>query len=115
VVYGITPSGVFTALHNFSSLEGCFPANSPVLGKNANTMYGVTTCGTAFTITTSGKFTLLSTLLSFDPMDPLFLATDGNFYGTGFGGGTDRGVIYKLSSSGATGGAATSKGTFTVT
>jgi uncharacterized repeat protein (TIGR03803 family) len=101
VVYRITPSGVFTALHNFAGSEGCFPTSSPVLGKNASTMYGVTTCGTAYTITTSGKFKLLSTLLSFDPMDPLILATDGNFYGTGFGGGTGRGVIYKLSSSGA--------------
>ena len=100
VVYKITPSGTFTALHNFSGSEGCFPTSSPVLGKQANTMYGVTTCSTAYTITPSGKFTLLSTLLSFDPMAPLELATDGNFYGTGFGGGTGQGVIYRLSSSG---------------
>ena len=100
VVYRITPSGTFTALHNFAGSEGCFPSSSPVLGKKTNTMYGVTTCGTAYTITTSGKFKLLSTLLSFDPMDPPVLAADGNFYGTGFGGGTGQGVIYKLSSSG---------------
>ena len=100
VIFRITPSGTFTALHNFAGSEGCFPTAPPVLSKNPNTMYGVTTCGTAYTITTSGTFTLLSTLLSFDPMAPLLLATDGNFYGTGFGGGNGQGVIYRLSSSG---------------
>ena len=101
VIFRITPSGKFTALHNLAGSDGCFPTAPPVLGKNANTMYGVTTCSTAYTITTSGKFTLLSTLLSFDPMAPLVLATDGNFYSTGFGGGNGQGLIYKLSSSGS--------------
>jgi len=101
VIFRITPSGTFTALHNLAGSDGCLPTAPPVLGKNANPMYGVTTCGTAYTITTSGKFTLLSTLLNFDPMGPLVLGTDGNFYGTGFGGGNGQGVIYKLSTGGA--------------
>ncbi len=101
VIYKITPSGTFTALHNFANADGCFPTSSPVLGKNANILYGVTPCLTAYSITTAGKFTLLSTLISFGADAPLLLATDGNFYGTATNGGTNnQGVVYKLSSNG---------------
>src|SRR5262249_52670341 len=65
-------------------------------GGGAATSFCPAGCGTIFKITPGGK---LTTLHSFDEMDgatpeaTLVLATDGNFYGTTFGGGGSNGCL----------------------
>jgi uncharacterized repeat protein (TIGR03803 family) len=61
-------------------------------------------CGTVFEITANGK---LTTLHSFNGTDGFYIvaglvqATDGNFYGTAFGGGTNsRGTVFKITQGG---------------
>jgi uncharacterized repeat protein (TIGR03803 family) len=117
----------YTDLHDMvGAVDGSGPYSSGMLaqGRNGN-IYGTNPTGgtlgygTAFQITPAGTLTVLNTFTGGSdgayPKGGLTLGSDGNFYGATEGGGTDRGVIYKLSSSGATGDAATSKGTFTVT
>lgn len=124
-VFKITPSGVFTVLHNFSGSDGAEPLTALVQGADGN-LYGTTDeggdttnceppsgCGTFFRITPTGT---LTTLHNFEnttdgafPYGTLTLATDGNFYGAtdsgtynicGYEGTESCGAIYKISPSG---------------
>jgi len=115
-VFKITPSGVLTVLHSFTRGTGGFHPNPPIQGNDGN-FYGTTYvggnsscgnlggCGTIYKITPSGAFT---TLYTFDgthganPIGPLALGTDGNFYGTTTQGGIEglRGVVFRLSPEG---------------
>jgi len=115
-VFKLTPSGVFTSLYSFCSVntytycgDGANPGAALVQDSEGN-LYGTTQagstnadnscysgCGTIFKLTLSG---ILTTLHSFcyqvDPTDctegtapfsPLVQGADGNFYGTSYYGG----------------------------
>jgi len=101
-LFKITPDGTFTTLYNFCPKRGCTDGQGPtghlVQGTDGN-LYGTTGAGgsgggygTIFKITTTGT---LTTLHSFDLSDGagrnrgLIQATDGNFYGTTYYGGTN--------------------------
>ena len=114
-IFKITPSGSFSTFHSFDSTDGSAPTCGLVLAADRN-LYGTTYqggsnnscpngCGTVFKITTNGT---LTTLHSFDsteganPIAGLVQATDGNFYGTTYAGGTggDWGTVFKITTSG---------------
>ena len=102
-IFKITTNGLLTMLVEFNSTNGAVPIGGLVLG-NDGAFYGTTAgggtnkgnynggAGTIFKITTNGAFT---SLVSFNntngnqPIAPLTLGSDGNFYGTTFGGGTN--------------------------
>jgi uncharacterized repeat protein (TIGR03803 family) len=129
-VFKITPSGVLTTLYTFCSITNCADGSSPqgalIAGTDGN-FYGTTStggfqgcnvfgvpngCGTIFKITPSGALTTLYRFCHRKdcpdgsiPQAALIQATDGNFYGTTFSGGTPNcgfqflecGTIYRLS------------------
>ena len=114
-IFKMTMSGNFRVFYSFNSTDGSAPASGLVLGTDRN-LYGTTYeggsstncpngCGTVFKITTKGT---LTTLHNFDldhgsnPIGGLTLATDGNFYGTTYGGGTSGGwgTVFKMTASG---------------
>jgi uncharacterized repeat protein (TIGR03803 family) len=119
-VFKMTPSGNVTNLYNFCSQQFCTDGSGPYAGLtlgNDGNFYGTTTLGGAppqydagvvFKITPSGGYTLLYQFCQhsgcadgFDPITNLTLASDGNFYGTTLGGGTNNlGNIFRISPSG---------------
>ena len=121
-IFKVTPSGVLTTLYNFGDgAHGWYPYAGLVQGSDGN-FYGTTFsggdysaycgppgCGTAFKITPAGE---LTTLYSFcaqpgcadgsGPWAGLVQASDGNFYGTTYGGGADFvGTVFKLTPAGS--------------
>ena len=114
-IFKITPSGRLTILHRFNVTDGAFPYCALLQAADRN-FYGTTSgggdtskcynrgCGTIFKITPNGT---LTTLHNFDstegatPFAGLIQATDGNFYGTTYGGGNDGGwgVVFKITTS----------------
>ena len=114
-IFQVTPGGSFTTIYSFNSTDGSAPACGLLSASDGN-LYGTTYeggsnlkcengCGTAFKMTTSGT---LTTLHNFDsteganPIAALIQATDGNFYGTTYGGGTANwGVVFKMTPGGA--------------
>jgi uncharacterized repeat protein (TIGR03803 family) len=103
-VFKITPTGSLTVLFNFDITHGSTPNGGLVLGVDGN-LYGTTEHGGAhafgniFKITPSGTLTVLYDFTGGkdggNPLAPLVLGTDGNFYGTSYPG-----VAFKLSSKG---------------
>jgi len=116
-IYRISPSGKLTTLYDFCAQSGCpdgAGAAGLTLAPDGN-FYGETYnggstngAGTIFKITPEGKLTTLYRFCAkaqcadgAQPEQPLFLATDGNFYGTTDGGGTNGfGTIFKVTSKG---------------
>jgi uncharacterized repeat protein (TIGR03803 family) len=115
-IFKITMDGSFSSFYSFNSTDGSAPACGLLLAADKS-LYGTTYqggsnnscpngCGTVFKITTKG---LLTTVHNFDlangfnPIAGLILATDGNFYGTTYGGGTGGGwgTVFKMTPSGA--------------
>ncbi len=114
-VFRISPSGTYSNLYSFSYSNGGDPEAKLVEGSDGNfygTTYGGGTngcnCGTVFRISPSGTYT---TLYSFagspndgsEPQDGLVQGSDGNFYGTTYGGGTNScncGTVFRISPSG---------------
>jgi uncharacterized repeat protein (TIGR03803 family) len=114
VIYKISPAGIFTTVYTFCSLTNCADGGSPnqgVIQATDGNFYGITSTGgaykngTIFQLTPSGQ---LTTLYSFCKISGcpdgmtlyggLLQATDGNFYGTTFGGGAQTiGTIFRLS------------------
>ena len=118
-----TIGGTLTTLYSFCSQSACSDGSGPccqalVQGTDGN-FYGTTEtgggnrgggdcpqgCGTVFKITPEGT---LTTLHSFDftdgaqPEYALLQASDGNFYGTTFGGGAvGAGTIFRITPKGA--------------
>jgi len=104
-VFKITAAGTLTTLHSFDGSDGSYP-NWLVQATNGN-FYGTTSnggvndtctggCGTVFKITPAGKLTTLYNFCSQancadggEPNAGLVQATNGNFYGTTYGGGAN--------------------------
>jgi len=117
-VFKITPRGTLTMMHSFNNTnyDGAKPWAGLVQARDGN-FYGTTSWGTVFRITPSGT---LTTLYSFCrqprdgfctdgayPEDGLVQASDGNFYGTTYGGGASNncgysgcGTVFRITPSG---------------
>ncbi len=120
-VFKVTPGGVLTTLHSFDNSDGCYPEVGLVQGSDGD-FYGSTSAGglrgcnnigtasgTIFKITPTGTLTKLYSFCSLNncadgrlPYGELVQGSDGNFYGTTNGGGTnnDSGTIFKITPSG---------------
>lgn len=100
-IFKMTSTGVLTNLHNFtgSGTDGSGPTAPLILGPDGN-FYGTTAYGgnhqgggTVFRITPQGVWTNLHSFTNYAtdgslPWAALVSGTDGNFYGTSYGGGT---------------------------
>ncbi len=103
-----------TTLVDFDVANGFIPFGNLIQGSDGN-FYGTTSsggtstacasgCGTVFKVTSSG---VLTTLVNFsgtngkNPYAGVIQGTDGNIYGTTFGGGTSNlGTVFKLTPNG---------------
>ena len=100
-VFRFTPPSTLTVLHAFNcSSDGQYPAVPPVQGADGN-LYGVTNSGTVYSVAlANGTFTALSQAPT-NVFAPLFLASDGNLYGTSaFGGDFNLGTVFRVSTPG---------------
>jgi len=109
-IFKLTPDGVYTVIHNMNkATEGGDSYGSLTEGKDGN-LYGAAYdggtygYGTVFKVTKSGTLTVLKHLnQAVDggyPYSDLIQATDGNFYGTCYNGGSfGYGTIFKISGS----------------
>ena len=117
-IFKITPSGTLTTLYSFCSQSGCsdgyYPEAGLIQASNGD-FYGTTTSGgaggggTVFKITPGGQLTTLHSFCSQSnctdgeyPEAGLVQATNGNFYGTTYGGGgaNGRGTVFKITPGG---------------
>jgi uncharacterized repeat protein (TIGR03803 family) len=110
MVFKVTSKGTFTILHAFDLTDGGDPISGLVLGKDGD-FYGTTFnggsigYGNVFKITPAGTLTVLHSFTPASdggtPYGGLVQATDGNFYGVGYLGGTkDDGTIFRITPSG---------------
>jgi uncharacterized repeat protein (TIGR03803 family) len=108
-VYKLTASGIFSTIHNFTGYDGFSPQSSLIQasdGRLYGTTYGTTNlggtnCGTIVKLTLSGTGKAVYTFPcgngAANPSAALVQATDGNFYGTTFyGGSKGEGTIFKM-------------------
>jgi len=110
-IFKLTPTGVFTDLHDFNAVNGdTEPVYGPIQATDGN-FYGVTgfypfSCGNVYKLTSAGVYTNLHTFSGSDcgPASSLFQASDGNLYGTLFAcainSGIGAGCVYKISTAG---------------
>jgi uncharacterized repeat protein (TIGR03803 family) len=110
MVFKVTGAGKFTILHAFDLTDGGNPYSGLVLGKDGN-FYGTTFnggtagYGVVFKITSGGTLTVLHSFTPLtdggSPYGGLVQATDGNFYGVGYlGGSPNHGTIYRVKPAG---------------
>lgn len=100
-VFKLTTGGALTTLHSFDFSDGAYPEPGLTAGTDGN-FYGTTpnggahgSGGTLFVITPEGAFTTLYVFCSEancadgdGPFESLVQATNGDFYGATFAGGT---------------------------
>ena len=110
-IFKITPTGTFTVLRSFSNAtDGGKPAGTMVLGADGN-FYGITRIGgssgygTIFKITPAGIYTVIKSLNGTTDggycYGSLAKASDGNFYGITYQGGSGGyGTIFKVTPAG---------------
>jgi uncharacterized repeat protein (TIGR03803 family) len=124
-VFKMTASGTVTSLHSFDGTDGYAPYGGLIQTPDGN-FYGTTVlgggngycvptmfgCGTVFKITPSGTLTTLYTFCpqgggaycpdGAEPYAGLVQASDGNFYGTTYVGGTNGGygTVFEITPSG---------------
>lgn len=110
-IFKITPAGKLTTLHTFSATDGYYPngltqaTNGEFYGTAAG---GANNGGIAFRMTAGGALTTLYNFCSqpncadgSGPYGSLIQATDGNFYGTTWSGGTyGEGTVFKMTPAG---------------
>ncbi|MGO9517968.1 MAG: choice-of-anchor tandem repeat GloVer-containing protein, partial [Candidatus Korobacteraceae bacterium] len=112
-VFKSTTSGALTSLYSFCSVNGCLDGQGPTAGLLQATdgnLYGTTSAGgskgagTIYEMNLSGALATIYTFCSQsgcsdgqDPYAALIQGTDGNFYGTTFGGGAGYGSVFSLS------------------
>lgn len=105
-IFRITPAGQLTTLYSFCSQQNCADGEGPLSGlvqTTNGTFYGTTaggganSGGTVFNISAAGTLTTLYSFCALEnctdgtsPQAGLVQATDGNFYGTTYQGGTYR-------------------------
>jgi uncharacterized repeat protein (TIGR03803 family) len=110
MVFKVTGGGKFTILHAFTLTDGANPNAGLVLGKDGN-LYGTTSnggsagYGNVFKITPAGTLTSLHSFTpgtdGGSPDGGLVQATDGNFYGVGYlGGSSNHGTIFRIAPGG---------------
>jgi uncharacterized repeat protein (TIGR03803 family) len=124
-VFELSPNGSGgwneTTLYRFDGTDGAFPGGTLIQAADG-TIYGTSSCGggpnylgpgpchgTIFKITSGGTPTTLYSFCSqtnctdgVHPMAGLIQATDGNFYGTTYGGGANGyGTIFRITAGGA--------------
>jgi uncharacterized repeat protein (TIGR03803 family) len=118
-VFKITPAGALTTIYSFCSQSACADGELPEAGliqASSGSLYGTTlgggvhgSYGTVFSISTSGA---LSTLYSFcslsnctdgeGPKSALVQGSNGDLYGTTFGGGAALGgTFFSITTAGA--------------
>lgn len=113
-VFRMTPAGQTTVLYSFAdgAPSGAFP-QAPLLLANDGFFYGLAAyggtsgCGTFFSLTPEGTFTLLHTFNCITegkyPIAGLVQTADGNFYGTTSAGGKSKlskGTVFTVDSHG---------------
>jgi uncharacterized repeat protein (TIGR03803 family) len=102
-LFRFTPPNSVTVLHDFTGgLDGWNPNAPPVQGPDGN-LYGMTFSGNGYSITlTNGSFTSLSQGEPNGVYAPLYLASDGNFYGASSLGGTyNLGTLFRMTPNGS--------------
>jgi uncharacterized repeat protein (TIGR03803 family) len=110
IVFKVKAAGTFTILHAFSLTDGANPSAGLVLGKDGN-FYGTTFnggkvgYGDVFKITPAGALTVLHSFTPAPdggtPYGGLVQATDENFYGVGYlGGSSNHGTIFRIAPGG---------------
>jgi uncharacterized repeat protein (TIGR03803 family) len=113
-IFKITPSGTLTTLHSFSPADGQYPDSGLIQGTDGNfhgtvDQGGTHGAGTVFQMTPTGTYTKLYDFCSqskcedgANPYAGLVEASDGNYYGTTFGGGNNsRGTVFRITAAGA--------------
>jgi len=111
-IFRVTPAGVLTSLVSFNGTNGSIPYAGLIQASDGN-FYGTTFAGGSIRKTSDGtvfKMTpagVLTSLISFNgtngngPYGGLVQASDGNFYGTTFAGGSsNRGTVFKITPAG---------------
>jgi uncharacterized repeat protein (TIGR03803 family) len=111
--FQITPAGTLTELHFFvaQSTDGAYPSGGLMLGSDGN-FWGTTTLGgssglngygTVFKTSSTGTLRIVHAFCSVSgcadsqqPYGALVQGSDGNFYGTTSGAGTDEGSVFKI-------------------
>jgi uncharacterized repeat protein (TIGR03803 family) len=110
-VYEYTPAGAFNTIYQFENTSD-YNVTAPLVQGPDGNLYGTTYnggangCGSIFKLTTSGALLMQ---YSFDcaqgganPAGPLLLASDGNYYGTTYGGSGDvAGGVFRMSPAGS--------------
>lgn len=115
-IFRISRSGSYTILHMFSGNGGTGDGANPTAGliqASDGNFYGTTQvggvngAGTVFKMRSSGAVTVLHSFSTSDgngtyPQSALVEASDGNLYGTCYGGGANSvGTIFRISKSGS--------------